>query len=188
MRCPYCQIPLNANSPECPACRLTYPRASALLGAVPRLGEMVADTAGLLTHSELGRLKRRIVEIQNRFPQLVMQVVTHRFAEDHPFSLQVFWLFNAAEFAGRIRRGKDNHAIMIVVDPGRCEAAIIPGYGLEPFLTGEALGYLLELAGPAWESGRWADGILRVLDGLDTWLESIAIPNMKAAVGSADEF
>jgi hypothetical protein len=35
---------------------------------------------------------------------------------------------------------------------------------------------LLELADPARESGRLADGISRVLDGLDQFLESVAIP------------
>jgi hypothetical protein len=52
----------------------------------------------------------------------------------------------------------------------------MPGYGLEPFLKTETLDHLLELASPAWESRRWADGISRVLDGLDQLLESIALP------------
>jgi len=43
-------------------------------------------------------------------------------------------------------------------------------------LKTETLDHLLELAGPAWESRRWADGISRVLDGLDQLLESIALP------------
>lgn len=186
MRCPYCQISLNANAPECPSCRLTYPRTGTLLGAVPRLAAMIADNASLMSSSEHSRLKRRVLDMQGRFPQLVLEVVTHRFPAEHPFSMHVFWLFNAAEFAGSLRRGKDNHAIMMVLDPGRFEAAIIPGYGLEPFLSSEALGHLLDLAGPSWEEGRWADGILRVLDGLDAWLESIAIPDVKT--GAAGEF
>lgn len=177
MRCPYCQLPLHANAPECPACRLTYPRTCALVGAVPRLMAMVADTTRSLSPSDQAKLKRRISAIQQRFPQLVLQVVMHRFPEEHAFSMHVFWLFNAASFAGDGRRGKDNHALLLALDPARGEAAIMPGYGLEPFLAHEAVDHLLELAGPAWENGRWADGIMRVLDGLDQWLETIAIPD-----------
>jgi uncharacterized membrane protein YgcG len=176
MLCPFCQTPHRAAAPECPACRLTYPRTSALVGAVPRLTPAVADTTRALSQSEQQRLKKQISHIQQRFPQLVLQIVMHEFPVEHPFSMHVFWLFNAANFAGDSRRGKDNHALLLALDPVRKEAAIMPGYGLEPFLHSEALDHLLELAGPAWEKNHWADGLLQVLDGFDKLLESVAIP------------
>lgn len=176
MECPFCQTPLKADASECPACRLTFPRTSALVGALPRLTPVVADSTRSLSASQQGKLKARIASMQRRFPQLVLQVVMHQFPTDHPFSMHVFWLFNAGNFAGDSRRGKDNHALLIAVDPSRGEAAIMPGYGLETFLKTEALAHLLELAGPAWGHARWADGIFGILDGLDRLLESIAVP------------
>lgn len=142
---------------------------------------MVSDTTRTLKTSDHTKLKRRISAIQKRFPQLVLQVVIHEFPKEHPFSLHVFWLFNAAAFAGDSRRGKNNHALLIALDPARGESAIIPGYGLEPLLANDALDHLLEMAGPPWEDKRWADGILMVLDGLDTWLETIALPEETTA-------
>lgn len=177
MRCPFCQQPVHPSAPECPSCRLTYPRTSALLGALPRFAPVVADTTSSLKPAEQSKLKSRIHQIQRRFPQLVLQIVIHRFPPDHPFSLHVFWLFNAGSFAGDSNRGKDNHALLLAIDPARGESAIIPGYGLEPFLSVEALDHLLELAGPAWEAGDWAAGINRVLEGLDQWLETIGVPD-----------
>lgn len=97
------------------------------------------------------------------------------FAE-HPFSLHVFWLFNSANFAGDSQRGKAACALLIALDPVRSEAAIMPGDGLEKFLNDGALDSLLALADPEWEAQRWTAGILRVLDGLDELLESVAIP------------
>lgn len=186
IRCPYCQTPLQASAPECPSCRLTYPRTCALVGALPRLAPMVADTTRSLKTSDSAKIKNRILDIQRRFPQLVLQVVMHQFPEEHPFSMHVFWLFNAGSFAGDGNRGKDNHALLLAIDPQRGESAIIPGYGLEPFLGTEAVDHLLELAGPAWEAGRWADGIFRVLDGLDQWLETIALPEAEVAAGKGE--
>jgi uncharacterized membrane protein YgcG len=177
MRCPFCQFQVHASSSECPACQLTFPRTSALLGAVPRLNPLVADTTGSLKLADQAKLKSRIQEIERRFPQLALQVVMHRFPDEHPFSLYVFWLFNAAAFAGEGKRGKDNHALLLAIDPARGEAAIIPGYGLEPFLAHEAVDQLLQLASPAWATNRWSDGILRLLDGLDQWLEIAALPD-----------
>jgi uncharacterized membrane protein YgcG len=175
MRCPYCQGPLQASAPDCPACRLSFQRVSALLGAVPRITPLVADTTGTLRSSDHKRIRRELERLQKRFPQLVPQVVMHRFPAEHPFSMHAFWLFNAADFAGASRRGRENHALMLAIDPYRGEAAIVPGYGLEPFLTNESLDRLLDLAAPAWQDLRWTDGVLRVLDGLDLLLESIAV-------------
>jgi len=182
MLCPYCQTLLKADAPECPACRLTYPRTAALEGALPRLSSPVADTTRSIDQNDQARLRKRIAAIQTRFPQLVLQIVIHAFPAEHPFSMHVFWLFNAANFAGDSNRGKDNHALLVALDPARGEAAIMPGYGLEPFLRQETLDHLLELAGPAWETGRWADGLTSVLDGLDQLLESVSLPEEDPAV------
>lgn len=176
MVCPFCQTPLRADAVECTACRLTFPRTSALLGALPRLTPVVADTTQQLGPTNEAKLKKRIAKLQRRFPQLVMQVVVHAFPADHPFSLHAFWMFNAGNFAGDSKRGQDNHALLLALDPWRGETAIIPGYGLETFLKTEALDHLLELAGPAWEKQLWTEGILQVLDGLDQLLESVAVP------------
>lgn len=185
MRCPYCQTLLQASAGECPACRLSYPRTCTLLGAVPRLTPLLADTTHTLQSAEHARIKRRITGIQRRFPQLVPQVVMHVFPAQHPFPMHVFWLFNAADLAGSSHRGRANHSLMLAIDPDRGEAAIIPGYGLEGFLTEDLLGRLLELAAPAWAEKRWTDGIIRVLDGLDVMLETIAVADPSEA-GAGD--
>ncbi len=140
------------------------------------MAAVVADTTGLLDAAGEAKLRKRITAMQRRFPQLVPQVVMHAFPAEHPFAMHAFWLFNGGNFAGDSKRGKENHALLVVLDPVRNEAAIVPGYGLEPLLTTEALDHLLELAGPAWGKQLWADGLLKVLDGLDQLLESIAIP------------
>jgi uncharacterized membrane protein YgcG len=176
MRCPYCESSLEPTTPECPACSLTFPRTCALVGALPRLNPVVADTTQSLRLREQKRIRRRIGEMQARFPELVVQVVMHGFPQEHPFTMHAFWLFNAGAFAGEGCRGRHNRALMLAVDPARGEAAVIPGYGLERLLRTEALAHLLELAGPAWEEGRWADGILGVLDGIERLLETAANP------------
>ncbi|MEO7097862.1 MAG: TPM domain-containing protein [Luteolibacter sp.] len=147
------------------------------------MAPVVSDSTQSLSPAEQRKLRRRIARIQQRFPQVILQVVVHHFPLEHPFSMHVFWLFNAGNFAGGSTRGKDNRALMIALDPNRSESAIIPGYGLESLLKTEALDHLLELAGPAWENKRWADGIFRVLDGLDQLLESVALPDVASIEG-----
>ncbi|MFT3992011.1 MAG: hypothetical protein QM680_11430 [Luteolibacter sp.] len=176
MRCPYCQLLLpTADAEECPTCRLSFPRTCSLEGALPRLAAKVADTTRLLSAPHQAKLKRRIQEIEFRFPELHLQLVMHQFPAEHPFSMHVFWLFNAAAFAGDNLRGNDNRSILIVLDPSRHESALMPGYGLEAFLNEETIAHLLDLASPTWEKQQWGEGFLRVLDGLDAQLERAGI-------------
>jgi uncharacterized membrane protein YgcG len=135
----------------------------------------ISDNTGSLSSSEINKLRKRVAALQRRFPQLVLQIVLRALPKEHPFSLHAFWLFNAGAFAGEGRRGKNNHAILLLIDPVRKESALMPGYGLEPLLREEALGHLLDLAGPVWDAGLWAEGIERVLAGLDKLLESVAV-------------
>jgi uncharacterized membrane protein YgcG len=135
----------------------------------------ISDNTGSLSSSEINKLRKRVAALQRRFPQLVLQIVLRALPKEHPFSLHGFWLFNAGAFAGEGRRGKNNHAILLLIDPVRKESALMPGYGLEPLLREEALGHLLDLAGPVWDAGLWAEGIERVLAGLDKLLESVAV-------------
>ncbi len=141
---------------------------------MPRLNPVVADTTGRLRGSVQSKLKKQIEGIQRRFPQLVVQVVMHQFPAEHPFSMHAFWLFNGAALAGEGKRGKDNHAVLIVIDPQRQESAIVPGYGLEPLLGQEALDHLLEMSGPAFQSGKWELGLTMLLEGLEQLLETVS--------------
>lgn len=181
MNCPYCQSPLRADAADCPSCRLNFPRACALLGALPLLQPVLADSGRLMRGKEHSRIRRQIERLQQRFPQVVVQVVVHAFPPAHPFGLYAFWIFNGGILAGHSNRGRNNHAILLLVDPERGESALMPGYGLEPFLRPGTLDHLLELASPAWALGQWTEGILRVLEGLDQLLESVAEPLSQAA-------
>ncbi len=162
---------------------LTFPRTVSLLGATPRMMPGVSDSTSSLSPAEQAKIRKKILQIQRSFPQLTLQVVMRSMPADHPFSLYAFWLFNAGAFAGESRRGKNNHAILLLVDPTRHESALIPGYGLEELLTPEALGHLLDLAGPVWTSGMWFEGIDRVLEGLNKLLATVGMAEESLADG-----
>ena len=165
---------------------LTFPRTSALVGALPWLNPVVADTTGLLKGAVLGKMSKSIQRLQRRCPQIVVQFVMHRFPAEHPFSMHAFWLFNAGAFAGEGKRGKDNHALLIVIDPYRQESAIVPGYGLEPLLKQEVLDHLLVMSGPAFQSSKWQLGLEVLLDGLEQLLESVSIADEGAQYAEND--
>jgi hypothetical protein len=100
---------------------------------------------------------------------------------------QVFWMFNAAGFSGDTRRGPDNHTLLIAIDPGRREAALMPGYGLEPFLDEDFLTDLLASSDNYWKRGDWPGGVFSLLEMLDPYLETITQPDDRK-LSIPDEF
>jgi len=93
---------------------------------------------------------------------------------DHPLEVQVFWLFNTAGLFAEDTKGGRNHGILLVLDPPHGRSGLMIGYGLEPFVSDEAMDRLLELAEPSWQRGDYPGGILVVLRNLGTLLESIS--------------
>ncbi len=173
MRCPYCRSPLRETSPECPACRLSFSRVKALLGPVPRLTPGISDNTRLIGPLGARRIRAALDRLRRRYPQINPHVVLREFPGPHPFELQVFWLFNAGGLSAEDQKGSANRAVLLAIDPPNGRAAIMVGYGLEPFLGDEALDRLIEIAGPSWRAGKFSDGILTVLRGLDHLLAGV---------------
>jgi len=105
---------------------------------------------------------------------LTMQIVMLALPKEQPVELYAFWLFNEGGFASKEKRGVNNHALMVLLDPYRCETVIVPGYGLEPLLKQEEMERVLNMARPLFEEYRWQDGLLVILDGLDKVLDSVS--------------
>jgi hypothetical protein len=175
MRCPFCRTRLEEVSPECPNCRLTFDRANALLGPMPRISTGVSDLAGVLPNGDAKKITKAIDRLAWTFPQVRLNVLLHQFPTEHPFELHVFWIFNAAGLSPDNQKGGENRSILLALDPGHGKSALMVGYGLEPYLSDDALNHLLELSEPAWKAGEWTRGILELIGGLDRLLESAAL-------------
>lgn len=186
MVCPYCRTPLRETSPECPSCKLTLARAAALFGPVPRLRAGVSDSTRLLGKRRLRRVLDALDHLERRFPQVRPHVVLREFQKVHPFELQVFWLFNCAGFFAEGHKGGHNHGILLAIDPPNGRAALMLGYGLEPFVGHEPLDHLLELAEPALRKGDYTTAILTVLAGLETLLADL-VESLPATLGIPHE-
>lgn len=181
MRCPYCAARLEEESPECPGCRVNLRRAARLLGPVPRIPDSLHDATSALTHPERKQIARRIEQLEHRFPQCRLQLMFRHFAGEHPLQLHAFWIFNLGGYWTDAENRSENRGILLLVDPIDGESALMPGYGLEPFLAHDELDELLAMAEPHWAEKAWAEGALVLLDGLETLLE-------RAAYRAADAF
>lgn len=171
MRCPFCRTRLTEHTAACPACHLTRDRVSTLLGPADPLASAVTDHCKQLTHREISKLEKRIQRMSSTLPQVRFRVVLQTFPAEHPFDLHIFWLFNCGGLPTDDKPPGENRNILLALDPSLGRSALMLGYGLEPFIADDALDHLLESAEPAWVTGDWSGGILRITDALQTLLK-----------------
>lgn len=175
MHCPYCRTAVHESTPECPTCKMTISRISALFGPVPRFHPGLENTARLLFRREMAQLQFRLDELKHKYPQVVLHLIVHEFPVNYPFDLYLFWIFNVAGLSEESHRGGDNHDVMLAIDPVQKRVGFVFGYGLEPFVRQDAVEQLLALTEPVLKEKRWMDAIMSLIDGLDLILETAAI-------------
>lgn len=142
---------------------------------MPRIGPGISDLAHALPKGDEKKIAKAISRLTWTFPQISVHVLLHLFPAEHPFELHVFWIFNGGGLSPESRKGGENRAILLALDPEQGKSALMVGYGLEPYLGDEALDHLLELSEPAWKAGEWTRGIVELIGGLDRLLESAAL-------------
>ncbi len=133
VRCPACFTPSAETDAACRQCGFTVEMADQAFGIPPILSPPLSD---------LARLLRVIVVV---CPPNV------------PLPVYAFWLFNRGSLFSAVEKGGDNHGILLLIDPDRADAVLMPGYGLEPFVSANVFKACLDLTAPLLDAGRFAE-------------------------------
>lgn len=144
MRCPNCKTPVGEFQSVCDQCGFHLGVADDWFGTLPPPGPGLVDAAEVLTPSRRRRIEEAIEDVQRQFPQVRVHALTLKLPAKLDLATSVFWLFNRGRLCDEDRRGPGNHDVLLLLDVANDRAACMVGYGLEPFLPGEALDQLAE--------------------------------------------
>ncbi len=150
-------------------------------GVVPWHRAGVTDTTGLISDRQLARLERWRDYFQRRFPKANLSVFMRRQPPEFELRAYNFWLANRGNFGGSLPQLGQNNLVLLTIDPGAGQAALTVGYGLEPYLSEEALQAVLEKASGSFRRGDYAGGVRRCIRALVRLLRD----NLLAAGGGA---
>jgi len=134
MECPHCSTSLREGTVACPGCGLEIGACDRAFGAPPPLGEGVADVAGWLSRRERRRAVRLLSDLEQAFPQISFNLLILEVPVGQPFGIYAFWLFNRGHICSQMNRGSQNRNVMLAIDVTGWQAALMVGYGLEPFV------------------------------------------------------
>lgn len=167
MKCPRCVQRIHRAAESCPHCGFTLADADARFGAHDVRIRSLADAAGILRRDERHRVEMGMERIGRRFPQLFVAVYTGSLGEVANLRQFGFWLLNRAAFEDQPADKPNEAGILLTIDPESKAAGMVFGYLLDPFLDESDTFECLSRAHACWLEGRYADGILKLLEHLD---------------------
>ncbi|MEM6910135.1 MAG: TPM domain-containing protein [Verrucomicrobiota bacterium] len=173
MECPYCGGELSEFLPQCPHCGIDLTRLDAVMGAVPRLSPDITDSAQILTAPVRRRLLASIHRFHRSFPQIRLSMVTVSETPNVSLRTYAFWIFNRSAFGSGFSKGPKNRHILLALHSGSNEAALMVGYGLEPFVGRRHLDAILQEQIPHFSRGAWGEGLEGTVQLLEQTLVEI---------------
>jgi uncharacterized membrane protein YgcG len=174
MRCPSCRALFSAPPEKCPQCNLTLSDLDRKFGIVPLYSRYLTDRTERLPLRDARQLGEALRLFHRKFPQVLFSVMLIDLRPRAPVSEYAFWLINRARFSEFQATGSRNFELLLVIDPGAKEAALITGYGLEHLLAEEDLAAALKATRPGFEAGNLAGAIRDCIDFMTRRLREIA--------------
>lgn len=179
-------MPVLENDAACTRCGFSLEIAEKHLGIPPMLASLVSDPQQVLSRAEVRAIEKAVHECEERFPQITFAVVLTEVHADVTPSIHAFWLFNRGSLSSAVEKGGKNHRVLLLIDIAAPRAAVIIGYGLEPFVSEEQLEACLRMAHGALSSRRYADAVVTFVGELQSRLTQIAAM-LPRAFGFFDE-
>jgi uncharacterized membrane protein YgcG len=159
MRCPHCQAPLQEQSPCCPQCHFDLEEAGRRFGLSPQLFAPLSDLAGALTRRQHRSVGAALSAFSHRFPQSVLHVILVKLGKEQNLRDIAFWLFNRGNLCAAMESAGSCHDALLLLDVQNHRVACVIGYGLEPFLSDEAVTGIARAALPGLQDGQCVEAI-----------------------------
>jgi uncharacterized membrane protein YgcG len=174
MRCPFCSSPAQEILEQCPDCGFVLTEVQRIFGVAASLEPGLTDLDEIFSKGERRVLSKALEHFRRRFPQCQFSVVTNAHPSPNlPFSVYAFWLFNTSGICRKIDKGGDNHDLLLTIDAKRGLAALLVGYGLEPFVGPQHIGEILNAGKGELQSGNWADAVKTIVNAAESHLAGI---------------
>ncbi|MFD0894929.1 TPM domain-containing protein [Luteolibacter ambystomatis] len=168
--CPSCLVHLPQAAAACPSCRFSGEDTMKMFPhPLPPL-QPVLDAANLWSESERSTIVRRVKKTRHRFPQIHWSLCTlDAAAIDNP-RLFGFWMLNASPLAEGETADQRAWTVLMVINGATGKAAIVPGYGVEPWLSDDQWHKLLLEMTVAWGRGRRGLAVVKFFDAAERLL------------------
>ena len=158
--CPSCAGPLKPDSKWCPRCSFTGSRTLELFPHAPPPLLPVLDAVGLLDDAGVRRVESAREKLKKKFPQFHWRVCLVHLPEDIQLPVFGFWLLNTCPFQAKETLEDRAWTVLLLINTGSGDAAVVPGYAAEPYLSNDDWKVALEAMKQKWRERNPSEAII----------------------------
>jgi hypothetical protein len=129
------------------------------------------DAAGIWNHADVRKIEAASHKLHRRYPQFRWHVCSVVLPRGTSLPLFGFWMLNVCPFYIHETARERAWAVLLLLDAGSGQAAVIPGYSAERWLGDEDWRKILAtMAGP-WKAGQAGAAVLRFFETASRFLD-----------------
>lgn len=174
MKCPSCEMTIEAPAPRCPHCKVSMQKLDLRFGLVPAHSRLLSDRSATLPLPEMKQLREKLRLFHKKFPQVLLSVFVTELEHGTPVSEFAFWMANRARFTSADKMRGENFNLLLVIDVTNSAASLTTGYGLEKYIPETALQAALGAFVRGYDHGGLATGIDACIDSIQEQLRDLA--------------
>ena len=152
-RCPACGGAVKSDAKWCPNCRFTGADSAVIFPDPPPPLLPILDAVGLLRDADLREIEVARDSLRRRFPQFHWRICTVSLPEGTALPVFGFWLLNVCPLDGPETAEERASTFLLLVDVASGQAAVIPGYAVEPYLSDDDWKTILTDMTAPWQAG-----------------------------------
>ncbi len=158
--CPACRARFDEEFSRCPACGFTGADTVAIFGSAAPPLTPVLDAVGWWGEAALARIAEARRRFRKSVPQIDIRVCVVRLEPHHSPAVFGFWLFNASPLVDGETEAQRAWTVLLVIDAASGRAAVVPGYGAEPWLADDKWQLCLDSMRRSWSAGDTAGAVV----------------------------
>ena len=162
--CPACAAPVAADAKWCPACNFTGGDTVVMFPDPPPPLMPLLDAAGLWIPDEMKMIETAREKLRRRFPQFHFHICTVMLPPETKLPAFGFWLLNVCPFYVNETAEDRAWTVLLLINARTGQAAVIPGYSAEHWISDEDWTKILATMSPAWKAGKSAQAVIRFFE------------------------
>lgn len=135
----------------------------------------ILDAAGIFMEADTRKIVKAREAIGRRFPQFRWRVCSVNLPLETRLSLFGFWLLNACPLDTNETANERAWTVLLLINANTGQAAVIPGYAAEPFLSDDGWNTALATMAPAWQVGNPSEAVVCFLKNTRILLNQAAM-------------
>ncbi len=169
--CPKCGVAVPADVKRCPSCGFTGADSVRMFPDPPPPLMPVLDAAGLWDAEDLKKIEAAREKLRRRFPQFNFHVCTVMLPEDTSLPAFGFWLLNVCPMYVGESEEERAWSVLFLIDVKSGNAAVVPGYRAEPWISDEDWKKVMSSCVAPWRSGKTTQTVIRFFETSASFLE-----------------